>query len=439
MEMSQRRHHHDFVLLHPERPELLGISRDDTLTLPRHTSAEELMTSKLLKALRNLIPLDAVMLRPTKLSPTEPEWGQDRSRLYILKAQTAGPLPEDARWLSLAELSELTYSERGTLETLLREDADPSLVSSSRPAWARRGWLEAAKGWLHEELAGLKRVPIGEPEQLKVWALSSVLRQETDNGDVYLKAVMDHHSAEPRITAKVAELFPELAPKVLATEPAQGWLLLEAFQGEMLDEADPRAQHEVFRRYSSLQLESVAYKDVFLEAGCADRGLDKLKEIIPWLFSESIELHRLTPEERDGLLKREPSILEMLDELAACGIPETLVHGDIHSGNIFAEGDSFTIFDWTDASWSHPFFDIALQYSWDRSAKERGPLVEAYLKPWLQRYDEPAVRRAFTLADALSPLFYAQNHEGIYRGLEPGLGGVFPGVVAHYLKELLKT
>lgn len=436
------RYHNDFALLHPHRPELLGILRDGALTLPSHTSDDELETYELLAALHDVLPLDAVMLRLAQRWPVKAKKDDDKTVLYVLETQTDGPLPESARWLNLEELGELAYPERDALETLLREDAEPSLVSALRPAWAKRGWLGEVKGWLEQELARLGRAPVGEPEQVRVWSLSAVLRQKTSSktgsGEVYFKAVIDHFIAEPRITATVAELFPDLAPTVLGLEPERGWTLLEPFRGKELNETQFAAKCEVFRRFSAAQLEALSHKDALLEAGCADRSLDKLKEVVPWLVRESLELGRLTPDEQEKLLAAEPRILDKIDALAACGLPETLLHGDIHFGNIVAEGKDFTIFDWTDACWSHPFFDIALQYSHDRSAESRISLIETYLEPWLECYDEALVRRALTLAEDLSPLFYAQSYEGVIRAHEPGSSGEFSGVVAHDLQKLLE-
>lgn len=431
------RYRHDFVLLHPSRSDLLALPHDAALALPSMTSDNLLHTKDLLKALRSELPLDTVMLRPAF------HWdvGSDTTTiLYVLVART-DTLPAGARWLDLEALraGALDYSEQPALETILLEDAEPERVPALRFAWAERGWLDEVKVWLAQELTRLGRTPVGEPEQVRHWNISAVLLQETDSGDMYFKAVIDHFVVEPRITATVADLFPDLTPKVLALEPVKGWMLLEPFRGAELTKSPFETHWRAFRRFSTLQLESLAHKDLLVAAGCADRGLGNLKEAVTWLFRESLELDLLTSAERKSLVSMEPRILDKIDRLAACGLPETLVHGDSHFNNIVAEGDDVTIFDWTNACWSHPFFDIALQYSHDRSAVDRGPLIEAYLEPWLKRYDEASVRKAFILADALSPLFYAQSYEGILRAQEPDARGELLGVVANYLKELLES
>lgn len=428
------RYRHDFALLHPSKPELLVLSRDGGLELPSTMSENWLPANDLLKALRSQLHMDAVMLRPVRYHATEPD---TTTILYALVAST-DTLPVGARWLGLETLqtAALNYPDQHVLETILLEDAEPGRVPVLRLPWAERGWLGEVKAWLAQELARLGRTPVGKPEQVRHWNISAVLRQPTDSGDVYFKAVINHFLGEPRITQALAKLFPALTPKVLATEPTLGWMLLEPFRGIELTKSPFEAHWAAFRHLSTTQLESLAHRDMLLAAGLADKGLESLKGSASWLIRDSLELDLLTSDERERLRNRESFLLEKIDELAACGIPETLVHGDSHFNNIVADGNDITIFDWTNACWSHPFFDIALQYSHDRAAPERSALVEAYLEPWLENYDERFVRRAFILADSLSPLFYAQNYESILRAQEPEVRGENAGVVANYLREL---
>src|SRR3712207_8428493 len=42
---------------------------------------------------------------------------------------------------------------------------------------------------------------------------------------------------------------------------------------------------------------------------------------------------------------------------SACGIGDTLVHGDFHPGNVRVDGASITLIDWGDAFVGHPGFD----------------------------------------------------------------------------------
>ena len=45
-------------------------------------------------------------------------------------------------------------------------------------------------------------------------------------------------------------------------------------------------------------------------------------------------------------------------ELRACGLPDTLVHGDFHPGNVRGHDYGFTIMDWADCGIGHPLLDV---------------------------------------------------------------------------------
>src|SRR5262249_54197558 len=46
-----------------------------------------------------------------------------------------------------------------------------------------------------------------------------------------------------------------------------------------------------------------------------------------------------------------------LAEVAACGLPDTLVHGDFHPGNFHGDGCGITLLDWADSGVGHPLLD----------------------------------------------------------------------------------
>ena len=59
----------------------------------------------------------------------------------------------------------------------------------------------------------------------------------------------------------------------------------------------------------------------------------------------------------------------------------TLVHGDLHPGNVARLDGELAYFDWTDACVAHPFFDLhSLQ--WQKDEATRAALLDAYLGAW---------------------------------------------------------
>ena len=45
-------------------------------------------------------------------------------------------------------------------------------------------------------------------------------------------------------------------------------------------------------------------------------------------------------------------------EVAACGMPDTLVHGDYHPGNVRGEPGNLTMLDWGDTGVGQPLLDM---------------------------------------------------------------------------------
>jgi aminoglycoside phosphotransferase (APT) family kinase protein len=46
-------------------------------------------------------------------------------------------------------------------------------------------------------------------------------------------------------------------------------------------------------------------------------------------------------------------------DIDACGVPESLVHGDFHPGNVIRDGDRLVLIDWGDSGVGHPLLDHA--------------------------------------------------------------------------------
>jgi aminoglycoside phosphotransferase (APT) family kinase protein len=70
-----------------------------------------------------------------------------------------------------------------------------------------------------------------------------------------------------------------------------------------------------------------------------------------------------------------------LQELAACGLPDTLVHGDFHPGNFRGDGRILTLLDWGDSGVGHPLLDQPAFL--DRVASDTVTAVgEHWLRQW---------------------------------------------------------
>ena len=101
------------------------------------------------------------------------------------------------------------------------------------------------------------------------------------------------------------------------------------------------------------------------------------------IIASSFERHRRELETEDA--RRLSIFLDELDtrwqRLAACGLPDGLVHGDFHSGNVRIGPQRLTLIDWGDAGIGHPLLDAAAFL--ERVAPEqRQSLREHFCAAW---------------------------------------------------------
>src|SRR5690349_17480938 len=151
--------------------------------------------------------------------------------------------------------------------------------------------------------------------------------------------------------------------------------------------------------FAFLQIDSSQKIDALLAAGCKDRRLNVLLSQIEPLLNDELVLGKLNPEERAKLQQTAPRLHQLIVELFSLDIPCTLLHGDLHGGNVIPHADTFLYFDWTDAAISHPFFDmIHIFHAEDMQRKTA--LQESYLAAWEEHYPKLHVRHAWQLASA---------------------------------------
>ena len=51
------------------------------------------------------------------------------------------------------------------------------------------------------------------------------------------------------------------------------------------------------------------------------------------------------------------SLPQRFADIASCGVPETLVHGDFHAGNVIGDEERLVLLDWGDSGVGHPMLD----------------------------------------------------------------------------------
>lgn len=348
------------------------------------------------------------------------KWGR---RIYRLEVLTPGWNPPDhCRWFHLEELASLSLADPELPDTLHTHLA--ARTSPKTAPWARPGWYGETLNWIHENLENQNRPLSGPPELVKTWALSIVLRLPTQSGLAYFKAACFSplFGNEAASTQFLAQRFPGQVPAPLAVDIPNNWLLLEDFGKALYENKTPEIRVEAQRRYAQLQIQSIPHLDSLLQNGCLDRRLAWMQEKIPYVLQAEEIARVLAPDDLAILKQAAPWLEARLRALSDMGIPATLVHGDLHEGNMAAPNGQPLYFDWTDACISHPFMDL-LALLWEEDETARESLLAAYLQPWQEHLSlsQETLRQAWELAKPITAFNQIISYISLERHQNDGL------------------
>jgi len=315
-------------------------------------------------------------------------------------------------------------------------------VPAARAAWCREGWSEETAAWIDEVLAQRGEHRTGRSTVLKSWGLSHVERIPTSEGVRYLKASSVLFGHEPATTAWLAGVAPAVVPGVLAIDEARACLLMDA-----LPPAQPALTVEQLRvatctAMAQVQVAVAGRDDELRATGAPERGLASTVRELADMLRTGITAGQLDGRRHRELKDGLDRALGMLDELAACGLPDALVHGDLHPANVVVAADGAVVFDWSDACLGHPVLDLVhlcadrprtapTQLDWNT------PWVQAYLEPWREGCTESTLRRALELADVADLAFQAVTYQRIQASLEPDARQDLAGATLRALNALV--
>jgi aminoglycoside phosphotransferase (APT) family kinase protein len=193
---------------------------------------------------------------------------------------------------------------------------------------------------------------------------------------------------------------------------------------------------------AALQVASVDHRADLLSAGLPDRGLAATLGALREVVAGSPELRLLDDTERAAVPTLLPHLERRFAEIAGWGLPETLVHGDLHLGNVANPGPDdalgLTIYDWTDACLAHPLVDLATLVR-SSPETERDALVTAYTGVWRQHLDLPSIEVLVAAALDVERAHQAVTYERLQASLEEASRWEMEGVVARCLRRLLET
>ncbi|KAB1906131.1 phosphotransferase [Micromonospora sp. AMSO1212t] len=289
-----------------------------------------------------------------------------------------------------------------------------------RQPWAEAGGPADSVAWATGELRRLGRRVTAVAQQ-RTWNLSAIWRLDTDQGPAWLKQLPPFSRHEPTILAFPVDqgvcVGVDLpgdpnslinGPVVLATD-GKGRMLLADVPGEDRYGAGEGERAAVAAEHHAVQLRACEVVGELVAAGVPDlRGA----RLAGWI-RERLAGHDVSA--AAGLLD---GLDHRLRQVGDCGLPDTLVHGDLHPGNVRGDDGQRTVIDWADSFAGHPAFDI-LRLTEDVDADAAARLIDAWARRW--RTDVPGSdpHRAVDLLRPVAPLRQAAVYAMFLDAIEP--------------------
>lgn len=254
----------------------------------------------------------------------------------------------------------------------------------------------------HRTLAWAERHlgPLRAAKQQRTWNLSTIWRLSTEAETVWLKQVppfFEHEAAVIRWAAGYGARVPD----VVAADG--GRMLLRDIPGGDLYGAPLAVREAIARDHHQIQLASLAALDELSALGVPDR---RGKRLVARL--ESV----LAPH---PVVRQVP---ELLDQAYGCGVPDALVHGDLHPGNARGDAGHRTLLDWGDSFLGHPAFDV-LRLTDGLDDADARQVLDRWAARWREACPGSDPLRAVELLRPVAAVLAAAAYADFVANIEP--------------------
>ena len=267
-----------------------------------------------------------------------------RLEVTILRLlETELPSPQGGGVTYLAEVGD---SRPTTLEPRSGAVDDDPL----RATWARPGGPDADLVWAEEALARVDLARAGAPIQVRSWNLSSLWRLPLDRKIAWLKVVPPFFAHEGRVLDRLGGGH---FPVLLGHDGPR--MLLAEIPGEDLYDATLPQLLEMIAILVGLQRAWATRVDELLEIGAPDWRAPALTETIRSVVDRNAG--EIAAHDRTMLAAFVAGLPARFVEIGDCGLPDTLVHGDFHPGNVRGDASNLVLLDWGDCGVGHPLLD----------------------------------------------------------------------------------
>jgi hypothetical protein len=286
-----------------------------------------------------------------------------------------------------------------------------------RAPYARPGGPDASLRWACEQLHRLGHDGPVTAVQRKTWNLSAIWRLDRTDpgpaGTVWLKQLPGFLRHEKAVLTWLAATVPSAAPALLAAD-GEGRQLLAHLPGEDRFGAPVEDRYSMVDLLHTIQARGVDAVDDLIASGVPDLRAGKLADRVRAVAAaHGAAITGLGPLV-DGLDGRFAAVRR-------CGLPDTLVHGDFHPGNVRNRpngGSPPVILDWGDAFVGNPAFD-ALRMVDDLHPAQAKPLLDAWQEQWRASAPGSDPVTALELLRPVQALLQAVVYANFLANIEP--------------------
>jgi len=221
-----------------------------------------------------------------------------------------------------------------------------------RMSWARVGGPAADVAWADAALAAAGRPRTADAEQIRSWNLSSIWRLPTADGPAWLKVVPPFFGHEGALIERLAGAP---VPTLLATDGPR--ILMPEIGGDDRYDATGPELLAMIDALVRVQATWSGRVDELVAIGLPDWRRSVLSDAIADVVERTAE--QLTAAEQATLGRFVAGLPARLAAVEACGLPDTIVHGDFAPGNVRGDGVTapMTILDWGDSGIGQPLLD----------------------------------------------------------------------------------
>jgi phosphotransferase family enzyme len=288
----------------------------------------------------------------------------------------------------------------------------PRLPSASAH-WESAEFRAELTAWIASE--------VGEPsalEAVKIRAWASVWRAGTPSGVQYAKQNCSTQPFEAALLCELVDLAPQHVVPLTAADPDRG-LLMTPDQGPVLGETagdDPDVWCRVVAAGAALQREVAPYVDRLAAAGVPTLAPADSVAYVEQRLDEFTALPQGDPramsaEDRTAIRAHLPVVRGWVEQVAALGLPLTLVHNDLHGNNVFDRDGGLRFFDFGDAMLMEPLAVLMVPLNVLTSRLEAAPddprlrrVADAGLEVWSDLAPVQELRAALPAALQLARL-----------------------------------